>query len=115
MNPEITAYIDTIDQPWKAETCNQLRQVIHRAVPDAEERMQYGKPHYKKNGKYVCLFSTAKSWVSFTIFNAQTLQAPDGFFELGGSPDRKTIKIGEGRAVDYDLVATLLQEAAQTL
>ncbi|GCE28567.1 hypothetical protein KDA_40510 [Dictyobacter alpinus] len=115
MNADVTAYIDAIDRPWQAEICQHLRQVIYQVVPDIEERMQYGKPHYKKKGKYVCLFNAAKSWVGFTIFNAQTLQAPDGFFEPGGSPDRQTIKILAGQTVDYKLVATLLQEAARTL
>lgn len=112
MNPEITAYIDTINQKWQAEVCTHLRRLIHQALPEVEERMQYGKPHFSKNGRDACVLGVAKTWVNLTIFNARTLQAPDGFFEPGGSPDRKTIKIREGQDVDDDLVAKLVQQAA---
>jgi len=68
------------------------------------ERLQYGKPHYLKDGKYARVLGTAKGWVSFTIVNAADLDAPDGLFEPGPA-DRKTIKIRQGQAVDYDPTA----------
>jgi len=115
MNQEVTQYMQEINQQWQAEICNRIRQVIHQSIPEVEERIQYGKPHYRKNGKYACVIGTAKGWVSFTIFNAQTLETPEGLFEASDSGDRKTIKIREGQAVDYDLLAKLLQQAAKSL
>jgi hypothetical protein len=114
MNQQVTEYIDKIAQPWQAEVCAQLREVVRQVVPDVEERIQYGKPHFLKNKKYACVLGTAKGWVSFTIFNASALEAPDGLFEPGDS-DRKTIKIREGQSVDYRLIGTLVQQAAQAL
>ncbi len=113
MNQAITEYIQKINQPWQVEICTQLDQLIHQAVPEVAERIQYGKPHYLKNGKYTCVVGTAKDWVSFTIFNAKALETPEGFFEPG-SPERKTVKIRKDKAVDYDLLAGLLQQAAST-
>jgi hypothetical protein len=114
MNQEVTDYINKLTakpkQEWQAEVCNQLRQVVFQAIPEVDERLQYGKPHYRKNGKYACVLSTAKGWVTFTIFEAEALQAPEGFFEPG-DPNRKTIKILEGQAVDYALVGKLIQQA----
>ncbi len=115
MKQEITNYITKIEQKWQAEICTQLRQIVHQSVPEVEERIQYGKPHFLKNGKYACVLGTAKGWVSFTIFNAQKLEAPDGFFELSDTTDRKTIKIKQGQAVDFGLVAKLVQQAASAL
>lgn len=109
MNQAVTDYIENIKQTWQIEICQQLRQLIHQAVPEVEERIQYGKPHFLKNSKYACVLGTAKGWVSFTIFNAQEIDAP--FFEAG-PPERKTVKIKEGQAVDYDLLAQLVQKAA---
>lgn len=94
--------------------CRQLRQVAHRAVPGVEERIQYGKPHFLNNGQYVAVITAAKEHVSFTIFNAQDIDAPAGLFEPG-KPERKTVKIRQGQAVDFDLLTRLLTQAADTL
>jgi hypothetical protein len=112
MNQEVNQHIEKIDQKWQADVCTHLRETVLRSVPAVEELLQYGKPHYKKDGKYVCTYSTAKSWISFTVFNAASLEAPEGIFEPGGTPDRRTIKIREGQNTDYDLLAGLLQQAA---
>lgn len=111
MNQDVSAYIDKIDQPWQAEICTHIRQIVHQAVPQIEERIQYGKPHFLKDGKYAGVLGTAKGWVSFTIFNAQNLETPDGLFESSENGDRKTIKIKQGQEIDYNLLATLFQQA----
>lgn len=118
MNQEVTDYINNLNdkprQEWQSSVCDQLRQLIHQSIPDVDERLQYGKPHFRKNGKYACVVGTAKGWVSFTIFNAKALEAPPGFFEPG-DPDRKTVKILEGQAVDYALLGKYIQQAARSL
>jgi hypothetical protein len=115
MNQEVTQYIDKIDQKWQADTCKHLHETILQSVPGVEELLQYSKPHYKKNGKYVCTYNSAKAWVSFTLFNAASLEAPDGLFEPGDNPDRKTIRIRERQNTDYALLAKLLQLASGSL
>ncbi len=65
MNPAVTEYIEKVKQEWQAEVCHQIRQLIYQAIPDVEERIQYGKPHYLKNGKYACVFGTAKDLGQF--------------------------------------------------
>jgi len=115
MNEAVTEYIDNIKVDWQADLCKQLRPLIHQSIPDVEERLQYGKPHYLKSGKYAVVLGTAKGWVSLTIFNAQNLETPDGLFETSDNGDRKTIKIREGQTVDYDLLAGLIQQAAQSI
>lgn len=112
MNPEVTPYFEKIAQPWQAEAANRLRQLVFEAVPDAEEKLQYSKPHYRKNGSYAAVIGTAKGWVSFTIFNATEIDAD--FFEPG-PPERKTIKILPNSEVDYDLLTRLVKQAASTI
>jgi hypothetical protein len=113
MNP-VTEYIQNIKQDWQIEISNRLNELVHQAVTEVTERIQYGKPHYLKNGKYAAVLGTAKDWVSFTIFNAQDVEGPAGLFE-DGPAERKTIKIRKGQAVDYDQLGALLQQAASTL
>ena len=114
MNQVISEYVQMINQPWQAEICTRLDQLLHRAMPELDERIQYGKPHYLKNGKYAAVIGTAKDWVSLTIFNASTLEGPEGFFEPG-PPERKTVKIRKGQEIDFDLLTHLFQQAAGTI
>lgn len=115
MNQEVTDFInkhnDKPNQEWQVEVSNQLRQLAQDNIPDFSERIQYGKPHFLKNGKYAAVLGTAKGWVTFTIFNAQDLEAPTGFFE-DGPPERKTVKILKDRSVDYAFLGKLLKKAA---
>jgi hypothetical protein len=118
MSHVIDEFVQKINQDWQVEICKRLDQVAHEAVPEVEEKIQYSKPHYKKNGKYAAVIGTAKDWVTFTIFNATDIEAPgeapDNFFEPG-PPERKTVKIRKGQTVDYDLLTKLLQQAAATI
>jgi hypothetical protein len=110
MNQEVTQYIQkTAD--WQQTICTTLREMILQTIPDAEERLQYGKPHYLKNGHYAAVISVAKDKVSFMIFNAGELQEIKGFFKSTTSPDRKTATIAEGTEVDYGQLAALLKKA----
>jgi hypothetical protein len=115
MNPQITEYIDQLKLEWQADVCRQLREIVLEAIPDVEEKLQYSKPHYRKNGKYAAVIGTAKGWVSLTIFNAQNVQTPDGLFESSENGDRKTIKIRKGQAVDAEMLKPLIQQATSTL
>jgi hypothetical protein len=115
MNEQVTEYIDKLNQDWQVEVCKRLREAVHQAVPDVTERLQYGKPHFLKNGKYAAVLGPAKGWVSFTIFNAADLDVPDGLFEPSDAPERKTVKIKSGQAVDYDLLRRLVGQAAGAL
>jgi hypothetical protein len=111
---DVTGYIDALAQDWQADICRTLHARIHEAIPDVTERLQYGKPHYLKNGKYACVLGPAKGWVALTIFNATDLHAPDGLFETG-PPERKTVKIKPNQPIDFDLLTTLIRQAAATI
>jgi len=75
MNQAVTDYIEALNtkpkQEWQAEVSAHLRKIVHDSIPDVEEKIQYGKPHFLKNGKYAAVLGTAKGWVTLTIFNAR--------------------------------------------
>jgi hypothetical protein len=114
MNEEVSQYIQKLPK-WQVEICESLRKVVFETIPDAQERMQYGKPHYLKNGHYAAVISVAKDKVSFMIFNAAELEDIKGFFKSTSSPDRKTATITQGTEVDYAILASRLQQASETL
>lgn len=112
MNQEVTSYIESLNQPWQVELCHQLRKLVHDTIPSVEERIQYKKPHFLKNGHYAAVISISKDAVAFMIMNAADLEVPKGF---EGPPERKWLKIREGDSPDYGLLASLLDKAASSL
>jgi hypothetical protein len=115
VSQEVTDFINNIQVAWQADVANRLHETVLGAIPELTQRIQYSKPHYLKNKKYVAVISTAKAFVSFTIFNAQALDTPTGLFESSENGDRKTIKIREGQEVDYDMLGRFVTQAASSL
>lgn len=113
MNQEVTDFIEALKEPWQGEQSNNLREVVHQAIPDVHERIQYKKPHFFKNGKYAAVISTSKDAVSFTIFNAAELELPGGMFD--GPPERKTLKLRKGDSFDSGQLVSLVSQASSSL
>ncbi|MCZ8518940.1 MULTISPECIES: DUF1801 domain-containing protein [Paenibacillus] len=113
MSQEVTDFIEAIKEPWQGELSAALREVVHGAIPEVQERIQYKKPHFLKNGKYAAVISTSKDAVSFTIFNAAGLELPEGMFE--GPPERKTLKLRKGDSVDPAQLGAWVGQASGSL
>ncbi|MGC4745551.1 DUF1801 domain-containing protein [Micromonospora sp. DT201] len=114
MNDDVTQYINKT-QPWQIDVCEKLRAMIDQTVPDVEERLQYGKPHYIKNGQFAAVIAVAKAKVSFMVFNAADIPAVKGFLRSMGNGDRKTVDITEGQDVDYAALASILGKTTAAL
>ena len=111
MNDEVTQYIDRL-LPWQIDVCRRLRAMVHETIPGVEEQIQYGKPHFLKNGQHAALIHAAKSKVSFMVFNASEIEAVKGVLRSMGNGERKTADIAEGQDIDYDLLAGFLAKAS---
>jgi len=111
MNQEVTNFIDNLT-PWKAEQCHKLRKLVHDTIKDVEERIQYKKPHFLKNGRYAAVISPSKNAIAFMIMNTTDIEVPKKF---EGPAERKWIKIHEGDMPDYDMLSKLLKQASETL
>jgi hypothetical protein len=114
MNEEVTQYIQKWPD-WQIAVSEKLRKMIFETIPTVQERIQYGKPHYLKDGHYAAVIHAAKDKVSFMVFNAAGLEDIKGFFTSTTSADRKTAAIKEGMEVDYDMLAAKLKQASDTL
>lgn len=116
-NKEVAEYIQKVEQKsgqWAAEVCESLRKMVHETIPDVEERLQYGKPHYLKNGHYAAVIHAGKDKVSFMIFSAAEIEAK-GVLRAMGNGERKVADIREGQPVDYGQLTGLLKEASGSL
>src|SRR3954471_15725308 len=78
MNDDVTQYINKA-QPWQVDVCEKLRAMVGQTIPEVEERLQYGKPHYLKNGHYAAVIAVAKDKISFMVFTAADIPAVKGF------------------------------------
>jgi hypothetical protein len=107
MDDDVTTYISR-GLPWQVDVCEKLRQLVHRTVPDVEERLEYGKPHFSSNGRHVAAIHLARGKISFLIFNAGSIDPVKGVLRSLANGDRKTADISEGQAVDYELLADVL-------
>jgi hypothetical protein len=112
MNEEVSTFIDNLSQPWQNEVSNRLRQMVHQAIPEVEERIQYKKPHFLKHGHYAAVISPSKDAIAFMIMNASGLAFPKGF---EGPDERKWLKIRKEDLPDYDLLSNLLVQASSKL
>lgn len=112
MNPEVTAFIEKLDPSWKAEISNKLRQMVYECIPEAEERIQYKKPHFLKNGHYAAVISPSKDAIAFMIMNTNGMEVPK---EFQGPEERKWLKIKEGDSPDYKQLSELLTQASSSL
>ncbi|WP_025700494.1 DUF1801 domain-containing protein [Paenibacillus forsythiae] len=112
MNPEVTTFFENIKAAWQIEVCNQLRQMVHQSIPEVQERIQYKKPHFLKNGKYAAVITPSKDAVAFMLFNVSGIDVPP---EFEGPAERKSIKIREGDSPDYELLAGLLVQSSKDL
>ncbi|MDF2651981.1 MAG: hypothetical protein K0Q73_7786 [Paenibacillus sp.] len=54
MNQEVTDFIEGLKDTWQGEQSNNLREVVHQAIPDVQERIQYKKPHFFEKRKIRC-------------------------------------------------------------
>jgi uncharacterized protein YdhG (YjbR/CyaY superfamily) len=61
---EITAYLDTIDEPKRA-TLQKLRETIVEVLPDAEEGIAYNLPAFRLHGKVIAGFAAFKNHLSY--------------------------------------------------
>ena len=112
MNQEVVSFIESLNQPWQVEVSKQLRHMVHECIPGVEERIQYKKPHFLKNGHYAAVISPSKDAIAFMIMNATGLDVPKQF---EGPAERKWLKIREGDTPDYSLLSQLLAQASSSL
>src|ERR1022692_3038280 len=61
---EIDDYLQHLDEP-KRSTLSQLRRDILAVVPDAEQRISYGVPGFKIDGKTIAGFAAFKNHLSY--------------------------------------------------
>lgn len=112
MNPEVSTFIENLTSSWQVQLCSQLRQVVHETIPGVEEKIQYKKPHFLKNGQFAAVISPSKDAIAFMIMNTAGMTFPKGF---EGPAERKWIKLREGDKPDLAQLSGYLKQASESL
>lgn len=82
-DPRIDAYIAG-SAPFAVPVLQHLRQVIHNAVPDIEETIKWGFPHFTRGGKIICSMAAFKQHCAFTFWKGDLLEDPHQILEKVG-------------------------------
>lgn len=116
---EVKGYIQKLaekpNQNWQIEVVQSLRQLVFKTIPNIEEGLQYGKPHYLKNGHYAAVISASKDKVSFMLFNASEISPIKDVLRSMDNGERKTLDILRGHAIDYKQISEWLRLASDSL
>lgn len=110
MHDEVAAYFAAADA-WQQDAGARLRHAVLTAIPDAEESLQYKKPHYALDGSFVAALHVAKAKVSLLILDAASVAPEQGFLRSLGNGERKVVDVTAGQEVDVDRIVTVLRAA----
>lgn len=99
-------------QPWQTELCEQLRQLVHKAIPEVVEDWKWG-PNFNYHGM-VCGIWYFKKHVSLVFFNGSSLADQHQILASGtDNVNNRTYKVQQGETVPWDILEAYLQEAAK--
>ncbi|HXB94209.1 MAG TPA: DUF1801 domain-containing protein, partial [Puia sp.] len=59
-----------------------LRQLVHKACPDATETVKWGMPFFEYSGAILCNMAAFKQHCSFGLWNAPLLKDPEGILHV---------------------------------
>ena len=61
---------------------NHLRELVHKACPEASETIKWGMPFFETNGALLCNMAAFKQHCSFGFWNAPLLKDPTGVLHI---------------------------------
>lgn len=70
-NPKVDAYIEKA-QPFAQPILNHVRELAHRALPDAEEALKWGMPYFTVNGKNAVGMAAFSKHASVVVCSDET-------------------------------------------
>jgi hypothetical protein len=74
-------------EDWQAEIASEVRQIILKAAPEAEESIKWAQPVYELNGPFAYI-KAFKNSVNFGFWRGVDIQDPDGLLQGTGEKMR---------------------------
>jgi uncharacterized protein YdeI (YjbR/CyaY-like superfamily) len=91
-DPRIDVYIEKA-QPFAQEILRSLRELVHETVPEVEETIKWGFPHFDYSGIF-CSMAAFKAHCAFGFWLEEQVVGPDrpeGMGSLGKITSRKAL------------------------
>jgi len=72
-NPQVDAYIAKA-QPYATPILNHIRELVHAACPEVEEKMKWSFPHFDYKGEMMCSMAAFKNHAVFGFWKAKLMK-----------------------------------------
>jgi hypothetical protein len=88
-HPGVDAYLATLPD-WQARLCQDLRDLIHAAIPHVTETVKRTvRPYFVQHGN-ICALLAAKDHINLFLYDGAIVPDPDGI--ITGGHDNKTAR-----------------------
>ncbi len=94
--------------PEVQEILEQIRAIIKRMVPGAEETISYGIPTFKLNGTYLLYFAAYKKHIGIYPVSS-TIDQIDGKFAAYRTSGKGTLQFPLDKPMPLNLITTLVK------
>jgi len=112
-SPKVDAYIDKA-APFAQPVLNHLRVLIHKACPEVEEEIKWGRPFFVYRGTILCNVSAFKAHCAFGFWGAEIgkVLREDGVLQEGGMGSLGRITSVKDLPPEKQLLGYIRQAAA---
>ena len=111
-HPDVDTYLTALPE-WQARLCQDLRDLIHAAIPDVTETIKRTvQPYFVHHGN-VCAFLATKDHVNLFLYDGAIVPDPDGIITGGQSNSTaRTVAFWEHDKIPRDALTTMLRRIA---
>ncbi len=109
-NSQVTKYIENVDEPMSS-LMSEMREVIHEALPDAEEKIKRNMPVFCKD-RDICYLQSCKGYVNFGLFHSSDIEDDKGIL-LGTGERMRHIKIKDKKDIRKTIFKKWLKELSK--
>jgi hypothetical protein len=111
-NAGVDAYIETLP-PWQQHVCQELRDLIHAAIPDIEETIKRRvRPYFVHHGN-VCGLLGTKDHINLFLYDGAIVPDPESIITGGHTNSTaRTIAFWEQDPIPRKALTVMLQQIA---
>ena len=80
-DPRIDKYIEK-KADFAKPILKHIRELVHKACPDAEETMKWGMPYFEYAGSILCAMAAFKEHCTFLFWKASLMKDPEKIFQI---------------------------------
>lgn len=108
----ISWYIEEKIEGWQKDAATELHALVQEVVPEVKHSVKWAQAVYESPEGPLVFMRSAKKHLTFGFWRGVELDDPEGQLE-GSGEKMKHLKIKSPDALDRDMIAKLIQQAAQ--